>query len=552
MALKTCVRPTGTFFVGVHKPTFSVRNHRTRDHLSTLGRFKDGTAATNTANFPPGDLEALNGDWVYEIPNPFPFRGVTYIARAWAEKNVDDPTAIGLPHPPEVSLAKTINRWFGNDAGKRERIIADLPRPLQLALATTSTDPDDLAGLARACADFVVDEKSGDPSGLVCHENDDGDLRPAIGDPQLFDAVANNRHLPDRLKQIMVLRPGVQGGSEIVGEWRSEGSHIFEYLRTNSYIPWGHFAANMADDAVRYDLADLTRQDMHGLRHLYHQRTFVRLAEQLGLPLPARRQTLTGDELEALRVRIVESLSSAPGRRGLDLNGTLWGWNFGYDYAPTGYRLHASHQQVHQQFALVPGRVSSEAGQDEAASFRPSFACGDMVAGFVRQYRQETGEGFFQAYERAVMDNRRTDGRTDLAADLVVHADERVVLFVPKAQTSQWELQLMPREPVGNVVEADESMRHALDRAIWIAARVLSALGAQLITSIEFSKRIGDRDPDQRLLYSFLPRLPQSPGAFSEAQLRWINGHYPEDFARACRAKLRDATSGGRADGPPD
>jgi len=40
------------------------------------------------------------------------------------------------------------------------------------------------------------------------------------------------------------------------------------------------------------------------------------------------------------------------------------------------------------------------------------------------------------------------------------------------------------------------------------------------------------------LLYAFLPRLPESPGAFSEAQLRWINGHYPEDFAAACRRRL--------------
>ncbi len=45
---------------------------------------------------------------------------------------------------------------------------------------------------------------------------------------------------------------------------------------------------------------------------------------------------------------------------------------------------------------------------------------------------------------------------------------------------------------------------------------------------------------DQRLLYSFLPKLPESPGAFSETQLRWINGHFPEDFAAACRAAYRN------------
>jgi hypothetical protein len=60
-----------------------------------------------------------------------------------------------------------------------------------------------------------------------------------------------------------------------------------------------------------------------------------------------------------------------------------------------------------------------------------------------------------------------------------------------------------------------------------------------MITNIEYSKRFDAPDKDQRLLYPFLPRLPESPGAFSEAQLRWIKGHYPEDFAAACRANQR-------------
>ena len=59
-----------------------------------------------------------------------------------------------------------------------------------------------------------------------------------------------------------------------------------------------------------------------------------------------------------------------------------------------------------------------------------------------------------------------------------------------------------------------------------------------MITVIEFPKRIGVTDIDQRLLYSFLPKIPYSMGAFSEAQLRFINGHYPEDFAIACRLQL--------------
>jgi hypothetical protein len=59
-----------------------------------------------------------------------------------------------------------------------------------------------------------------------------------------------------------------------------------------------------------------------------------------------------------------------------------------------------------------------------------------------------------------------------------------------------------------------------------------------MISTIEYSKRFTSPDTDHRLLYAFLTKMPQSPGAFSQAQLRWINGHYPEDFATACRTQL--------------
>ena len=81
-------------------------------------------------------------------------------------------------------------------------------------------------------------------------------------------------------------------------------------------------------------------------------------------------------------------------------------------------------------------------------------------------------------------------------------------------------------------------MRQSLDRAMLTAVKVLGAMGARMITSIEYSKAVVGGEKDQRLLVAFLPRLPESPGAFSEAQLRWINGHYPEDFALACRRHL--------------
>ena len=58
-----------------------------------------------------------------------------------------------------------------------------------------------------------------------------------------------------------------------------------------------------------------------------------------------------------------------------------------------------------------------------------------------------------------------------------------------------------------------------------------------MVTSVEFPKRLEVKN-GQRLLYSFLPKLPWSMGAFSEAQQRYICGHYPEDFAICCRARL--------------
>ncbi|MEJ2157893.1 MAG: hypothetical protein P8X96_21390, partial [Desulfobacteraceae bacterium] len=152
-----------------------------------------------------------------------------------------------------------------------------------------------------------------------------------------------------------------------------------------------------------------------------------------------------------------------------------------------------------------------------------------------------TGRSFFDCYHEAIEGNERMDGRKRGPSSLVVYQDDNVMLFVPKAQTSQWELQLMPKKPVGHILEADATMRQSLDKAILAAMRVLTRLGATMITVIEYSRRFNAKDQDQRLLCAFLPRLPESPGAFSEAQLRWISGHYPEDFALVCRLNLEAA-----------
>ncbi len=131
-------------------------------------------------------------------------------------------------------------------------------------MATCSTDPQDLQKLAELSCAIIKDGNI--PTGLRYRQNSSGDARPVIFNHPLFEAVANNPHLPDAYKIAMVIRPGAQGGSEIVGEWPQDAhSHVFEYLRRNSYIPGGHYAANMADDAIRYSIDALSSDDITGL-----------------------------------------------------------------------------------------------------------------------------------------------------------------------------------------------------------------------------------------------------------------------------------------------
>jgi hypothetical protein len=537
--LRTSVRPDGRFQVARHRPSYTVANLRSRQGVRELGRLEDGQPVTNQKNFPQGPVATRETDGVYEIANPFPFRGTTYIGKTWADAKRRDPSSICLPRPAALSMS----HWFRDHLSEvsaaplpSAALLKTLPEAVQLALAVNSTDPEDLIPLAEAAAEFLHDPVSGEPSGLRYASESDGVRRPRIHNPVLFEAVANNAHLPDAYKDAMVLRPGVQGRSAIVGDWQSDGgSHIFEYLRGNSYIPWGHYAANMANDAIRYRLDSLTMEDMTGMRHLYYQRTFVGLAEMAGINADFHQGTLPPPELEKLRFRIREHLAGSAGSRELPINGGLWGWNFGFDYSPSHYRLHASHQQVHQQYALIPRHVPVAGSAADGPDVLPAYACGDQIHDFIRVYREATGVDFFTAYIDAIHHNQRTDGCSDGDRNLVVYHDAHVMLFVPKAQTSQWELQIVPLRPVGNILEADETMRASLDRALLTALRTLGNMGARMITTIEYSKRFDAGNTGQRLLYSLLPRLPESPGAFSEAQLRWIIGHYPEDFAAACR-----------------
>ena len=303
--------------------------------------------------------------------------------------------------------------------------------------------PEKLEKLAGLCCKFVFDDTSKRPTGLQYSRHQADNEQPIIHDHTLFEAVANNPHLPDDYKEVMVLRPGVQGKSEIVGDWRTaenekHKSHVYEYLRRNSYIPWGHYAANMAEDAIRYRIDDFSQNDMAGVRHLYYQRSYVRLAEELGIAVMARWKCLNKIEIEELRRKVVAALvareagfsGSASGNR---LTATLWGWNYGFDIAASGYRLHASHQQIHQQYAMIQDMVLlCRNGEEDQETQLPTFACGDMVTEFIRDYRQETGHDFFKDYLHAIRNNRRLDGNSDERDSLIVYEDEHVILFVPR------------------------------------------------------------------------------------------------------------------------
>ncbi len=538
--MRTCVTPEAKFIYGIHKPSYRTKNLRVDTKISKLGSGDDLGLVTNEANFPQGDINVESADWIFEIPNPFPFRGATYIGKEWADAASNRPYSITIPAMPEVSFHKLLNEQQIGPG-----LIHKLPAPLQLALSTCSTDPEDLISLAEISCEIEKDSK-GQPVG-ICYRGQGADRSPIIHDRPLFKAVANNPHLPDNYKNVMVLMPGSQGNSEIVGEWpKNETTHIYEYLRRNSYISGGHYAANMSEDAIRYSIDDLTLEDITGLRHLYYQRTYVRLAEELGLEIKINRRPLAQNELESLRLKIAKEL-----QKGNPVSGcTLWGWNFGVDTAPTGYRLHGSHQQIHQQYALIPSEVDAFSGNlTTSCGTIAAFNCGDLVAEVVDEYYREHNSSFFRDYIQATLDNRRMDGRVDLDSSLIVWQDDNVMLFVPKAQTSQWELQLVTLEgsngrAPGNIVETDDSVRDSLNRGILYAQKCLAGLGAEMVTTIEYAKRINiTEETDQHLLYSFLPRLPWSPGAFSEAQNRYITGHYPEDFGAACRKQLQHINS---------
>ncbi|MEZ4567107.1 MAG: hypothetical protein R2860_09115 [Desulfobacterales bacterium] len=137
MKLRTCVDPSGKFVYGRHQPCFTVANLRENDYIGPLGRFADGAMVDNQANFPPGDVDEPAATMIYEIPNPFPFRGVTYISENWAAKKAKDPSSIMLSPPKAVSFTETLEKWFGKNQltpEKKHQIFNTLPASLNWPL----------------------------------------------------------------------------------------------------------------------------------------------------------------------------------------------------------------------------------------------------------------------------------------------------------------------------------------------------------------------------------------------------------------------------------
>ena len=91
MMPRTCVSSNGRFVYGVHKPAYSVDNLRSEDHIRELGTDRAGQPMTNQANFPPEEITEAGAEHIFEIANPFPFRGVTYILKRWADAKAADP-----------------------------------------------------------------------------------------------------------------------------------------------------------------------------------------------------------------------------------------------------------------------------------------------------------------------------------------------------------------------------------------------------------------------------------------------------------------------------
>ncbi len=534
----TGLDPAGFFVWGIHNPSYEVLNIRRRDFIFPLGHVVSGDLVTNEINFPKESIINIrHAQSVYEIPNVFPFWGTSFVLKDKADKFLDSPNKITLM-PKKNSIFKDDDWTVIKDIIKssKDYSLKDLPRSILITIAICCEDEELLCEIAKLSCKLEFSSKSNTPTG-ISYEEKNNQLIPIIYDHDLFESVANNPYLPDSYKRAMVLNPGVQGRSPIVGDYFNDQVNIFEYLRSNSYIAWGHYASNMAHDSVRYTVASLTLKDIEGLRHLYYQRTYIRLANMLKLEF--KRRFLDKEELEKLRISILEKVRLLCSKgESLEFNATLWGWNYGFGFTPTGFRLHASHQQIHQQFALIPKEIEQVGRSTQSIN---SYAIGDLIAQLCKEFRCHFNKGLFNTLIKAIKTNKRTDYRDDVKrSSLIVYEDKNVIIYVPKAQRFQSEVHILTLNPIGNILEADIATRASLDKALLLTIKGLYAMGAKMVTCCEASKRLDDMSKDQHLLYYLLPKNPISPGSFSEWQLRWICGHYPEDFAYILSKKIKE------------
>ncbi len=148
--LRTCVSPKGCFVYGIHRPSYAVENLRENSYLEELGKFPNGSGHTNVLNFPDGNITVEAADVIYEISNPFPFRGATYINSRWANRNVDNIDSIQLPQLKMASFSHLLKKVFENQKLElSDETMKDafqiLDQPLLITLASRSNDPQDLS-----------------------------------------------------------------------------------------------------------------------------------------------------------------------------------------------------------------------------------------------------------------------------------------------------------------------------------------------------------------------------------------------------------------------
>ena len=111
--MRTCVSPDGVFCYGIHKPSYSVRNLRSRTRHQVLGADQTLKIVDNHINYPDSDVEVSQADWIFEIANPFSFRGTTFIGKRWADRSAENYGRIKLAPPHEgITIAVTFFRAY--------------------------------------------------------------------------------------------------------------------------------------------------------------------------------------------------------------------------------------------------------------------------------------------------------------------------------------------------------------------------------------------------------------------------------------------------------